>query len=79
MREVASACLELRHQMIRYMQMLQKRHEKILLWSFAIALLVGGGLYCVRFVQVDACLYRGGLWNYEANMCEGSESDILAP
>jgi hypothetical protein len=34
-----------------------------------IALLIAVGLYGRRWLAIDACLDRGGTWNYQENTC----------
>lgn len=46
--------------------------RKLLLGVFVLALLVAVGLWLRNEVRIDSCLDRGGRWDKEGQMCEGT-------
>ncbi len=47
-----------------------KRTIRILCILLAVALLIVIGVYAKRWMAIDACLDRGGAWDYQRNACK---------
>jgi hypothetical protein len=53
---------------------MRRKTIKILIITFAIIALTAFGYFKVtHFFEIDACLDKGGRWNYELEKCEASE------
>jgi hypothetical protein len=46
--------------------------NKLLLWTFLLALLVVPGLWLRSELRIDSCLDRGGRWDKNRQICEGA-------
>ena len=42
-----------------------------------LALILAGGLWLYRFIQIDGCLDRGGRWDYTKSTCDFGPEDSL--
>jgi FtsZ-interacting cell division protein ZipA len=50
-----------------------KRTITIIVLTVVIIAIIGIGMWCNRFMEIDKCLDSGGRWNYETNECEHAE------
>lgn len=44
--------------------------RKILILAVVLILLIAGGIWLRKQLQIDSCLDAGGRWNYEEGVCE---------
>ncbi|WP_166642746.1 hypothetical protein [Methylocaldum gracile] len=44
--------------------------RKIIILAVVLILLMAGGIWLRKQLQIDSCLDAGGRWNYEEGVCE---------
>jgi hypothetical protein len=49
--------------------------RKILILAVVLILLIAGGIWLRKQLQIDGCLDAGGRWNYEEGGCETGVSN----